>query len=108
MTTLYLPIPVVANEFHVRYRTTIEGVGYQIEYHYNPRSNTWSMDWLSGSGDPIIRGVPLVADEEDILGKWKKALALPQGKLKLTVLDDEDPGPYSLGNSATLSYETQG
>lgn len=76
-----------------RFKITLSGVVYTLEFRYNTRSTRWMMNILDASGNAILLGIPLLIDRNAT--NQYPTLAVPVG----TFFPTDDTG---LGKEATL------
>lgn len=90
-----------------RLQAVLDGTTYQIDLTWQPRDQTWRMNFCRANGDPIVirralfsGGFPLAGCVSDYR---------PTGGLLVVDLsgNNVDPGEFDLGDRVQLVYMTQ-
>jgi len=86
-----------------RWTQTIEldGVPYQLSFHYNSREDAWYMSILDFSGNNILNGIKLVSQYK-LLSTYRAIVGLPPGEFWIyDTLQDNSSGAVDWDNFGT-------
>lgn len=99
-----LEIPVQSRFPFDSFRVTLDGEAYRLEWKWNDRAESWSLDVLDVNGEPILMGVRVVADWNLFEGRTDRRL--PPGALVVrdTSGKGEPPARDELGERAKVFY----
>lgn len=100
----FLTIPISNQLPWQKFKTTLSGTIFTLEFRYNTRDNRWIMDILDPSENPILVGIPCLINR-NLTGQYSY-LSVPIGTIFAT--DDTgqqtQPTEFSFGIDHTLWY----
>lgn len=104
----FLELPVNSDSKAYEFQLALEGVTYGFRFHYNVRSDLWSMSVRTEGGDDIVNGIPIFVDEP-FLDRFKDP-RLPPGTFFALDTSSQglDPRAGDLGNRVKLIYSEIG
>lgn len=88
-------------------QVTLDGVVYELQFHFNQREGFWYFNILDTNGVRIKSGIKVVVNFPLILRVTN--LARPPGEILAldTAVEASDPGQDELGSRVALAYEQQ-
>lgn len=101
---LEIPVNIDQNDFTID--VDLEGQIYTLHFSWNSAMQRWTLGFLDEFGDPILTGVPLLANA--FLLQQHIDPRLPPGEMFAQFLQVGDPGRMSfVDKTAKLIYLTE-
>ena len=97
-------IPVSGTTDSFIEQVNLDGLIYDLQFHFNTRDNHWFMD-IGRNGVFLITGIKLVVSS-DLISEFGRIEDLPPGLLSIEDLDsiDTDPDAENFGDRVQLRY----
>ncbi len=96
MSAFEIPLSPEAQQFNI----SLGGVTYGVNLYWNANSSTWCIDLSDNSGNPIVRGIPLVAN----VNLLEQYAYLGIGGQLIVQSDDDPNAPPTSDNLGSISH----
>lgn len=102
MNIFIIPVSDTVDPFEQQIE--LDGVVYDMTFHWNPRGDAWSMD-VGRDGNVLISGVKLI-ETSDVLSQYQRIGGLPAGAMSVVDLDGlgADPDDTNFGDRVVIQY----
>lgn len=102
MSDFIIPVSETTDSFIEQ--VDLDGLIYDLQFHWNARDNHWFMD-IGRSGIFLLNGIKLV-NTSDLISEFGRIEDLPPGVLSVVDLDDvyTDPNDVNFGDRVQLRY----